>query len=87
MKKINLFNLQLHNKHNPFSFCKKHFAMTIDDDPEKMELRFKDKQDRNPIDELKKKEKGKSFLKSIFRGTRKSSKTSTRNSKEKKRRE
>ena len=62
MKKINLFNLKLHKKHNLFSFCLKNFAITIDDDPDKMELRFKDKKDGNPIDELKRKEKGKSFL-------------------------
>ena len=62
MKKINLFNLQLYKKRNLFCISKKHLAMTIDEDPEKMELRFKDKQDRNPLDELKKKEKRKSFL-------------------------
>jgi hypothetical protein len=63
MKKFNLFPLLFNKSKILLPFTGRRFATLLDDDdPGKYEIRFKDKQDRNPIDELKKKERGKIFV-------------------------
>ena len=59
LKKFNVFPF-LFNKHKIFiPNTRRKFATLIDDDyPEKYEIRFKDKQDSSPLEDLKKKERG-----------------------------
>jgi len=59
LKKFNVFPLLFNNNKIFIGHTGRKFATLIDDeDPEKYEIRFKDKQDRSPLEELKKKERG-----------------------------